>query len=76
MDIREEIHTGLTKEQAYELMEKGAMIAHEYYADDEYLYMVNGIIMDENGYHMGNSLGDFWQNRQKWKTGWMTANAR
>lgn len=57
-------------------MERGAIIAHEYYTDDEYLYMVNGIIMDENGYHMGNRLGDFWQNRQKWETGWMTANAR
>ena len=74
MDKRTEIHTGLTKEQAYNLMIDGHKIAHDYYSDDEYLYMIGTSIYDENGYHMGNYMDDFWQKRQKWETGWRTFN--
>jgi len=74
MEKRTEIHTGLTKEQAYSLMIEGHKISHEYYADDEYLYMIGTSIYDENGYHMGNYMDDFWQKRQKWETGWRTFN--
>lgn len=76
MEKRAEIHSGLTKEQAYNLMLEGHKICHEYYADDEYLYMMGSIIYDENGYNMGNYMDDFWQKIQKWETGWMTTNAR
>ena len=74
MDKRLEIHTGITKEQAYTLMLEGHKIAHKYYADDEYLYMIGGTIYDENGYNMGNYMDEFWNARQKWEFGWRTFN--
>ena len=74
MDKRTEIHTGITKEQAYNLMLDGHKIAHEYYLDDEYLYMIGSIIYDESGYVLGNYMDDFWNKTQKWETGWRTFN--
>jgi hypothetical protein len=74
MDKRTEIHTGVSKEDAYELMMQGHKIRHEYYTDDEYLYMKNGIIYDENEYRMGYGHEEFWQRIQKWEMGWSTIN--
>ena len=76
MDIITEIHSNLTKDEAYKLMERGHKICHEYYSDDEYLTVKNGIIYDENGYKMGTKHDEFWSRIQKWETGWMTTNAR
>lgn len=69
-----DIHTGLTKEQAYELMEKGHKISHEFYTDNEHLKMRDGIIYDENNYRMGTKNDEFWIKYQKWETGWRTFN--
>jgi len=74
MDKRTDIHTGLSKEEAYNLMERGHKISHEYYSDDEYLFMRNGVILDENGYRMGTKDSEFWTKIQKWDTGWRTFN--
>ena len=74
MDKRTEIHTNITKEEAYNLMLEGHKIAHEGYTNDEYLYIIGGTIYDENGYNMGNYMGEFWNRIQKWETGWRTFN--
>lgn len=73
-DKRMDIYTGLTKDQAYQFMVDGYKIAHDYYSNDEYLYMKGGIIYDENNYYMGTYYDDFWSKIQKWETGWKTAN--
>ena len=49
MDTRTEIHTGLSLEAAYKLMEQGHKIAHDYYSDNEFLRMKDGVIYDESG---------------------------
>ena len=74
MDKRTEIHTGISKEEAYKLMEQGYKISHDYYSDDEFLCMKNGFIYDENGYRMGTKDSEFWSKIQKWETGWRTFN--
>lgn len=76
MDIRTELHSNVSKDEAYRLMEQGHKICHEYYGDEEYLRMKDGIIYDENGYSLGTKQGNFWNSIQKWQTGWMTINAR
>lgn len=74
VSLKEEIHTDLTKQQAYKLMEQGHKIAHEYYADDEFLHMKQGVIYDEKGYRMGSKYDEFWTKYQKFETGWKTYN--
>lgn len=69
-----EIHTSISKEEAYKLMEQGHKIAHDYYSDDEFLRMKDGVIYDENGYRMGTKDSEFWSKIQKWETGWRTFN--
>lgn len=64
-------HTKISKDEAYKLMEQGLRISHEYYSEDEYLIMRNGMIFDEEGHFMGTKDDDFWSNRQKWETGWI-----
>jgi hypothetical protein len=67
-----EMPTGISKDEAYKLMEQGRKIAHEYYSDNEFLIMKYGIIYDENGYSMGTKKDMFWSKIQKWETGWRT----
>ena len=74
MDTRTEIHTEITKEEAYKLMEQGYKISQRYYSDDEFLVMKNGIIYDEKGYRMGTKNDEFWLKIQEWETGWKTFN--
>lgn len=66
------IHTNITKEEAYKLMEQGHKVCHEYYSGGEYLYLRNGRIYDENNYDMGTRFDPFWEVYQKWPTGWAT----
>ena len=47
-------------------MQAGHKVAHRYFANDEYLHMVNGIIMSEDGYDFRdwfNNIGpeDTWK---------------
>ena len=63
-------HTGLSKYEAYKLMEQGYKIAHDYYSDNEFLTMKDGVIYDEDNYRMGTINSEFWSKIQKWETGW------
>lgn len=67
-------HENITKDEAYKLMCKGHRISHEYYSDDEYLYMKGSIIYTEEGYPCGNYLDKFWKEIQRWPTGWKTVS--
>ncbi len=66
--------TGISKEEAYKLMEQGNKIAHDYYTDNEFLIMKDGVIYDEWGHRMGTKNDEFWSKIQKWETGWKTYN--
>jgi len=68
--VKTETNINLTKEEAYQLMEQGHKIAHKYYEDDEFIYMKDGVIFDENGYSMGTKSDVFWREIQKWGSGW------
>lgn len=57
----EEKTTDLTKEEAIEALEKGKKLTHNLFSDDEFIYLKNGDIHDENGY---NIQSEFW----KWRT--------
>jgi hypothetical protein len=74
--MKTEIHQNISKDDAYKLMEQGHRITHQYFADNEYLVMSNGIIYDELGYPLGTKYDDFWAKRQKWQTGWSTTNGK
>ena len=74
-DIRTEIHTGLTKSEAYKLMEKGHKVRMEYFVDGEYLTLdINGIIRDEKGCGMGKIDGQYWGRICDKAKHWMTIN--
>ena len=65
-----DIHTNITKNEALGLMKKGYTIPPDYYAENEYIYMVNNKIYDEHGYCLGDENASFWNDRQKWEKGW------
>ena len=68
-----DIHTDLTKDEAYEMMVAGHKISHEYYTDEEYLTIdKNGVIYDEKGIKMGTKNDSFWRKNQHWPNGWRT----
>ncbi len=60
----------MNKEEAYNAMLEGHKVAHEYYTDDEFIYMIGASIYDEEGYYMGHYCDEFWSIYQKWPTGW------
>lgn len=70
-----EIHTNITKEEAYKLMQEGHRISHDYFTDEEFLKMNGECIYDENNYCMGTKHDEFWSKIQKWETGWKTWGA-
>ena len=59
----------MTKDEAIQAMKKGFKVTHQYFSSDEFIYMENGRIHDENGYDLDD---EFWQWRQEdyWLTGW------
>ena len=75
MNKRTEIHTGISKDEAYKLMEQGYKITHDCYLDEEFLQMKNGVIYDEAGYPLGTKSDIFWSKMQRWETGWRTLNS-
>jgi len=63
----------MTKLEAEDAMRIGKRIRHDYYSDDEFLYLDNdNIIRDENDYNMGSLDDDFWSVTQEWNDGWST----
>lgn len=60
----------MTKSEAYEEMQKGNKIRHEYYSPNEYLFINRqGRIETEDGY-THSRFGNFWMKIQKWENGW------
>ena len=49
-------HSGMTKEQAIQAMMNGSKVTHRYFEDNEYIYMVDGVIHDENNYKFNNNM--------------------
>ncbi len=62
----------MTKDGALLAMMAGEKISHQYFMDEEYLYMDKGTIMTEDGYALGNERGPWWANKagDNWKAGW------
>jgi len=68
-----------TKEEAINMMNGSSDVkmSHEYFANNEFIYMKSGVIHDESGYKMELSLPNgqfinFWTDRNgsAWQTGW------
>lgn len=62
----------MTKEQAIEAMENGDKITHSLFTDEEFIFIKNGEIHDENGYKMRMGNVDFWTDRthECWQDGY------
>ena len=68
----------MTKNEAILQMQNGHRVTHYLFSDDEYIYMKDGHIHDENNYLLeckdskGNKI-DFWTDRQddSWNDGWI-----
>lgn len=53
----------LNWQQALEAMSNGCKVKHVHFTDDEYFWMRNGTVRDENGYDMTRWYkGEPWQN--------------
>ena len=62
----------MTKAEAEAAMRDGKKVTHIIFTKDEWLYMVNGIIHDENDYIWGNVYCEAWTMRTggNWDKGW------
>lgn len=67
----------MNKIELQQYLNKGYRMTHEYFSDDEYIYLKDGEIHDENGYRMrcngpNNQVITFWTDRQgpEWNDGW------
>lgn len=61
----------MTKTEAYEHMEKGYKVRHEYYSDHEYVFLnKNGELQTEEGCRHGTKNDEFWTKYQIWEEGW------
>jgi hypothetical protein len=60
----------MTKNEAIEAMREGKKVTHRYFTDGEYLYMENGMLFSEEGYH--HRWFDFWNERKEhvWDIDW------
>lgn len=59
----------MNKKEAWKLLESGEKITHNFFLDNEYLYMEEGKVYTEDGYKVTQ---EFWALRQDpaWETGW------
>jgi hypothetical protein len=64
--------TSLTKQQAYEEMLKGNKMSHQYFDDSEYIHIVDGKMLTEDGYRFEQG----WVDRKEdyWLDGWRIFN--
>jgi hypothetical protein len=60
----------MNKKEAEIALQQGYKIKHKYYSDNEYIFMVDGIIFSENGYAQGNLNTEFWVKYQICDSGW------
>ncbi len=58
----------MTKYEAIQALRKGEKITHRYFSSDEFIYMKDGTLRDENDYNMS----EFWQLRSatEWNDGY------
>lgn len=68
----------MTKDEAIKQMANGRRVKHYLFSEDEFIFMVNGSIYDENDYKMehtdaNGNLIDFWTDRtnEQWLDGWI-----
>lgn len=59
----------MTKQEAKIALQAGCILTHSYFTDDEFIYLKDGKIHDENGYNID---AEFWALRwdEAWQTGW------
>ena len=59
----------MSKAEAIQAMHNGKKVTHYNFSDNEFIYMKDGEIYDENGYSMH---GEFWKWRQGecWEKDW------
>jgi hypothetical protein len=62
----------MKKADALKAMEDGKKVSHITFTKDEFIYMENGLIHDENGYLWGNKFCEAWKIRSggNWSSGW------
>lgn len=62
----------MTYEQALQMMRDGFQLTHECFTPEEFFEMINGRLVDEQGYSMASWYqGEEWQN-----TGWEVVGKR
>jgi len=59
----------MTKQEAIEAMQQGKKVTHYLFTDEEFIYMKNGEIHDENGYNLQSEFW-MWRHSKEWLTGW------
>ena len=50
----------MTREDALEMIIGGEKVTHEYFSDDEFIYMKDDDIYTEEGFNMGTVNDEFW----------------
>ena len=50
----------MTREDALNAMISGEKVTHEYFSDDEFIYMKDDDIYTEEGFNMGTVNDEFW----------------
>ena len=62
----------LTKSEAYQKMLDGFRVRHQYYGEEEYVFInQQGKFETEDGCKHGYPDDEFWSEIQKWETGWV-----
>jgi hypothetical protein len=61
----------MKKNKASEALQQGQVLHHKNYTPNEYIYMKDDVIYDENNNSMGKLDGEFWSVRQDFKDGWI-----
>jgi len=53
----------MTRAEALQAMIDGHKVTHEYFTDDEFIYMKGQNIWSEDGYNFGTVYAEFWQTK-------------
>lgn len=62
----------MTRQEAISALRKGHKITHEYYSPDEWLMMIDGRLITEDGEDQGMFIDSFWTKQQPFEDGWET----
>lgn len=62
----------MTRHEAYKSMEQGHKVAHRFFSSDEYICILNGRMVTEEGYNFEEG----WSIRTggQWESGWFVYN--